>query len=182
VDAATAANVIRYLTGWEPMIGYQCETVNGELRILSWPEGGPPRPTDADLAAAAASPGYAAWVLRQAQDARAAEIDARTDELERLGFEWPVGSGQRFDLTPAAQNLWNGLMTAALAGMLALPRSIGVIGDGTVTLASPADVQGFCRAALERGAYLHEGAADIKRLVYAAASVEAVAAVVDNRE
>lgn len=157
-------------------------------RIARWEvldsDGQPvPRPTEADLAAAAASPEYAAHMLRQAQDARALEVDRRTEALMAQGFEFPPGSGMLFSLHSEAQNYWNALMVAAVAGILEYPvTDIGIIGDGTISLANAQEVGGFCLAAMTRGKAIASGGAAVKRLIYAATTPEAVAAVVDGRE
>ena len=152
----------------------------GGAWVIHWSDRLPAQP--ADWSAVAESPGYAAWLLRRAQDARAAEVDARTSGLQAAGFEFPPGSGQRFDLTPATQATWVSLMVGASAGLLEYPVNAGVIGDGTYQLQDASAVAVFCAAALARGRAIIEGAAAVKRLVYAAATVEAVAAVQDTRE
>lgn len=169
----------------EADLGPNGDTAVGGIppRIVLWPERLGQCPSEADLEILAQSPGYLAQVLRLAQDARAAEIDARTAELLKDGFEWPADSGKRFALTDRSVGIWNGLMAAALAGVLEYPvEDVGVIEDGTISLLTQEQVVGFCRAALARGRYIHTEAARITKLVYAAETVEAVAAVADNRE
>lgn len=183
------ASILQFLTRdvappAQPLVDYSLSSDSDSDTVLlgHWADRLGPRPTEADLEAAAASPEYAAWVLQQAQDARAADIDARTAELQAAGFEFPPGSGQRFDLTPTTQAVWVSLMVGAGAGLLQYPVNAGVIGDGTYELADASAVATFCGHALNRGRAIIEGGAALKKLIYAAATVEAVAAVADTRE
>lgn len=135
-----------------------------------------------DVAAVAATQEYQDWLLRQAQDARAAQVDARTAELLAAGFEFPPGSGQRFDLSAQTQGVWLSLIVAAQAGLLSYPVSAGIIADGVYLLEDAAAVLQFCGSGLARGREIVESGAVVKRLIYAAQTQEALEAVADSRE
>jgi hypothetical protein len=139
-------------------------------------------PTPEQLAAAAASPEYAAWVLDAARRQRMEAVYARTRELEAQGFEFPPGSRQWFGLSAETQTKWLAMMVAINAGMMTLPQPVGVLNNGTYMISDAPTLTAFLTLALGRGKQIAEDEAELWHQVYDAATVEAVAAVADTRQ
>ena len=180
------ASILQFLTRdvappAQPLVDYSLSSDSDSDTVLlgHWADRLGPRPTDADLEAAAASPGYAAWCLGAARRARMEDVYARTRELESQGFTF---QGQRFGLSADTQITWTALLVGASAGMVTFPKSVGVLDNGLFSIPDIATLQAFCGAAMARGEAIKAGEAELRHLVYDAATVEAVAAVQDTRE
>lgn len=120
--------------------------------------------------------------LARAKEERIAEIDAKTARLIESGFDF---GGERFSMSEAAQKNWNALGTGFALGMIPFPYPISTASEGSYILESETALRQFL------GAYMLYQADPAKPLgsgrilkerVSAAATIEEIDAVVDDRE
>jgi hypothetical protein len=123
------------------------------------------------------------WVpeLEALKALRIIEIDARTSELLKLGFEY---NGSSFSMSEAAQRNWAALGAARANGMLSYPLTISTVDEGSYDIQSDNDCLAFL------GAYMTYQASPLSPLgngrvlkaqVTAATTSAEVEAVIDER-
>lgn len=124
--------------------------------------------------------------LEVAKQKRLYEVKLEDNEVLKRAFEYPVGSGNAFDLRPDKQSRITNLLV--LKDSLAMPFQFVGNGDSVVTFQAPADIETFVNAALAKFQQIYQGAflttkANIASITLSAhggdllAALDAVAAV-----
>ena len=114
--------------------------------------------------------------------ARFAEIDARTDELVGLGFEYPPSSGQRFSLSAPAQMKLLAADAQRDDPLFTYPVVWNSLSDaGSISLPDSATLHGFVLTAVGTVRAVLDSGTTIKDAVRAASTKVALDAVVDPR-
>lgn len=113
----------------------------------------------------------------RAKAAKRAEIDARSEDLIAEGFSY---DGRTFSLSLNAQAKWLGLYVGRSAITYPYPAQT-LDGLGVYDVASAAVVEALYGTAMARVAAVLAGGADLVARVNAAATLDAVNAIVDSR-
>jgi len=113
---------------------------------------------------------------------RFAEIDARTDELIELGFEYPPESGQHFSLSSPAQMKLLAADAQRDDPLFTYPVTWNSLSDtGSISLPDSATLHGFVLTAVGTVRAILDSGTTIKDAVRAASTKVALDAVVDPR-
>lgn len=118
----------------------------------------------------------AALSLGQAKQEKIAAIKAKTQELLDQGF---THNGKTFPLDADSQSKWNGL--EAKKGNIGYPVKVSAVDGTTLSIGSAAALEAFTDAALARGRAILERQAELIETAVAAATVQAVDAITDDR-
>ena len=119
--------------------------------------------------------------LEQVKEAKKNVIDLKTSELISEGFQY---EGKIFSLSTNAQNNWNALDTAVSTGKLVeanFPIDVSTLAGDELYELAWLSFNGFIIAGLNTVMGRLASGNALKKLVNAAATVEEVDAIVDNR-
>lgn len=118
-------------------------------------------------------------MLADIKHAKCLAVDLRSNELIEQGF---THNGKLFSLSAPAQRNWMALMDTHNAGLLAFPLSVSVKADDEeYVIQDAAEFLAFWGAAMGTGkAHIDAGRA-IKLAIAAAADIDALNAIVDER-
>lgn len=154
-----------------PIIGVSGDPPNATIRFAD--EATQQQRDDADAI-------QAAFPLVQAKRRAIDAIDARSQELLMAGLE--VADGVHISTSLAAQQNLTQLLVAYQAGLPVLPRKITTLEGGEYTIADADDLLRIGAMWDELSARVLDAGRGLKIAVLAAATVEDVAAIVDERE
>ena len=158
----------------------------GSQTIAYWPTatlGMQPSQAQLDAASGTAS-------LQQAQAAKIAAIDTKTQQLLAGGFSYTPQGTQTpysFPLDLTSQPLWQATHRQAQDNKLTYPFPVGTVDNRVVNLSSQADVAAFYDTGFSRALVILSsaaapyGAVQLKAQVQACTTADQVNAVTDNR-
>lgn len=119
--------------------------------------------------------------LQPLKDARASEVDAKTEEIISHGFEYPPGSGQFFSLSLAAQsNLTNTLINRTSPGF-SFPVKWATKAQIVIPIPDANTFVQFYGIALSTVRAARDSGTILKELIGAAQTEAELASIVDTR-
>lgn len=145
--------------------------------IAYWDEQaiGAPQPTVEEVLAHEAQ-----WRLDTAKRAKIAAIDARSEHLLTAGLE--VAEGVRISTSTEAQINFLAFRDAVKTGHLSPPQGFSTLDDGEFVIETAEQVEDIYAMWLARKKDILDAGRALRLAVLAAESVEAVEAIVDDRE
>lgn len=145
--------------------------------IAHWDEQaiGAPQPTVAEVLAHEDE-----WRLDTAKQAKLAAIDARSEKLLTAGLE--VAEGKVISTSDRAQRNLLMLAVGVQVGSATLPQGVATIDEGEYTITDATDLKRIQDLWHQRMTSVLDAGRGLKIAVLAAATVEDVAAIVDERE
>lgn len=154
-----------------PIVGVSGDPPDAEIRFAA--EATQQHRDDADAI-------QAAFPLVEAKRRAIEAIDARSEKLLTAGLE--VAEGVHISTSLVAQQNLTQLLVAHQAGLPVLPRKVTTLEGGEYTIADADDLLRIGAMWDERSSSVLDAGRALKIAVQAAESVEAVNAIVDDRE